>query len=1173
MNKLQTKFALQMASKYTKLVPEEHVLRRPDVYIGSTVERAMEDYVVVDGNYKIAKRQFTASPGILRIFTEPMANVVDNFARSRQKGIKATKVVITVDPESGETSIWNDGDYIPVEIHPEQKCYVHSFIFGQLFSSSNYNDDEDRIDISGKNGIGVKATCIFSKKFTVEGVDPVNGKHFTQTWTNNLKSTTGPKVTASKAKTGYTKITYIPDFAQFGIEGYTEDIMAIYKKYAVDMAMITRLSVLFNGQEIPVKSLLDYAKLYSTRETDEYLQIKTDVCEVVVTPSNEFEPISFVNGLYTPLGGVHVDAWTEALFRPIVEKLNKPKRPQVNIGDVKRYFKVFVVATVNRPTFDSQSKQRLESPAVEASVKLTHLRTIQRWPVMELLEEMIRFKELSVLKKVEKKKRQYIEGLSPANNQGGKLGRECILAIVEGESARTYVLDGASQGVLGKTGRDWIGVYAVRGKILNTRNATPVSIAKNTVVTEIIQALGLKQELDYTIDANYHTLQYGKLMIVTDADTDGLHISGLIQNFFHSCYPSLLRRKDPFIISLQTPIVRVYSPKGDILFYDERDFQKYVEEFRKVSPKGNINCKYYKGLGACNEADITETFGRKVCTFYEDDHTGEAMVTTFHKKFADKRKQWLEQYDPQKIVLSWKRGNDPEVKRISHTDYLNTEMIKFSLADCGRSLPSLMDGLKEGHRKVLFACLKRNLKYSGKNMKVAQLAGAVAELSAYHHGEENLYKTITGMGACFIGRNNIPLLYREGQFGTRTSGGADASNARYIWTKLDMVTRLLFRPEDDPLLTYKEEDGQRIEPEFFVPIIPMICVNGCVTGIGTGWSSNIPCYNPLDLIECIKIWLENDGNVSQELEDGTIISSLPELKPWYRGYKGEIVSEGGKKYISWGVVEEIKGGCKVTELPVGMWTKNFEAQLADMFDEKQIGKYRNNSEPRTIDFTITSRADGAECTASGLGLYKAISTSNMVVFDSGNRLRKYDTIDEMICEYCGVRYAYYTKRKEYMIRMIQRELCVLKGKKRFLEEVRNGDIQLFTENEKGEKEYFTTEELISVLSERGYDDMSENDSENTEEDDGEEKKETRHGYDYLLRMQISSITLEKIQKLHREIQHKEAELERVMALTEKGMWLSDIEDFLKVYPDFEKSLLKQPPKPSKEPSKKLKLKK
>lgn len=1174
-----------MAIKYEKLNQIDHVLKRPDVYIGSTRSRNTEEFVVTNG-FKIEKRIINVSPAILRIFIEPLSNAVDNFARSKQKGIKATKIEINIDEKTGETTFWNDGDIIPITIHPTEKCYNHSLIFGQLLTSSNYDDNEDRIDISGKNGIGIKATGIFSKKITVEGVDPVNKKHFIQTWMNNLKETKEPNVTNSNLKNGYTKVSYIPDFTQFGLTEYTPEIISLYKRYIVDVAMLTKLNVVFNGEEIPVKNLLDYAKLYSKNENEknEYLNIKTENCDVVVTTSQEFEAISFANGIFTPLGGTHVDAWSEALFRPLVEKLNKPKKPQINITDVKKFFRLFVVASVNKPSFDSQSKLKLESPTVVAEVKKIHILALSKWSVMEMIEDVIRMKEMIVLKKIERGKNfKKIEGLSPANNEGGKFGRECILAIVEGDSAKTYASLGLKEGVLGKQGRDWIGIYPIRGKILNTRNATASSISKNTVICEIIQALGLKQGLDYMDEENFNKLRYGKLLIITDADVDGFHISGLIQNFFHSLFPSLLKRKESFIISMQTPIVRVFTDNQDILFYDERDYKKYAEG---VGTNKKINCKYYKGLGASNKKDVIETFGRKVIRFYENEHDGNTFTKVFHKKFADQRKEWLEKYDPNNIILEWSRGNDPEIKDLSHGDFINTEMIKFSISDCARSIPNLIDGFKEGHRKVLFGCFKRKLKNTGKVIKVAQLAGSVADISAYHHGEQNLHKTIIHMASHYVGCNNIPILYRDGQFGSRAEGGKDAADARYISTKLDKLTRLIFRVEDEPLLSYKEDDGRRVEPEFYVPIIPMICVNGCITGIGTGWSSNIPCYNPLDLIECIRIWLEKENNgVSNILtnDDDIVISAFPDIKPWYRGFKGEIklVTEG--KYITYGKIEKSDGdeseekkrrknSCRVVELPIGTWINDFEDQLATFKEEKIIKDYKNHSDPDNADFTVIEDDEGIKCDLTNLKLTSFINTNNMVLFDANGKLKKYSNVDMIIDEYCKVRFEFYIKRKKYNLLRIEKEIKQLQNKKRFLEEVRDETIKLFTEVKNGSKitrEYVKTIEIIQILNERKYEKESdfvieydnekndENENEENENEENEEKETTKkssHGYEYLLRLQINSITKEKIDKLTNEIIIKQNEKDKLKSTSEKQIWLNELDELLKAYPSFEKDL-------------------
>ena len=386
----------------------------------------------------------------------------------------------------------NDGDIIPIEIHPEEKVYNHSLIFGQLLTGSNYDDEEERL-ISGRNGLGASCCNIFSSRFTVKGLDPINKKTLEQTWTNNMKNTTPPKIESTKLTKGYTSVSYIPDFSQFEINGYTDDIIAIYLKYVVDVAMLTKVKIYFNDDLIPVNNLQSYAKLYEC-ETDESLYIKHEKSEVLVTPSDgEYQFISFVNGIYTKLGGQHVDSWSEAFFRPLVDKFNKKGQPALNIKDIKQFFRIFVVTYVVNPEFDSQSKNLLERPKVPSSVKSSEIAKILKWSVISDIEDVIKSKEILVLKKSEKKKKGYvkIEGLDPANKAGTKESHLCSLILCEGLSAKTYAVAGIQKGINDVSGRDFYGVMALKGKCLAPE--TPVLLwnggvtqAKNIKVGDIL---------------------------------------------------------------------------------------------------------------------------------------------------------------------------------------------------------------------------------------------------------------------------------------------------------------------------------------------------------------------------------------------------------------------------------------------------------------------------------------------------------------------------------------------------------------------------------------------------------------------------------------------------------------------------------------------------------------
>ena len=186
-----------------------------------------------------------------------------------------------------------------------------------------------------------------------------------------MRETKEPTITSCDEKKGYTKITYTPDFKYFNMKGYTDSIISLLKRYVVETAMITEIPTTFNREEIPVKTLSDYAQLYSDEKdhTQEFLHIKGRDYEVVIIPSHAYAVISFVNGIKTPNGGTHVNAWAEAIFRPIINKLNKPKKPHIKISDVKKYFKLFIKVSVKNPEFDGQSKLKLEAPVVKAKMK------------------------------------------------------------------------------------------------------------------------------------------------------------------------------------------------------------------------------------------------------------------------------------------------------------------------------------------------------------------------------------------------------------------------------------------------------------------------------------------------------------------------------------------------------------------------------------------------------------------------------------------------------------------------------------------------------------------------------------------------------------------------------------------------------------------------------------
>jgi DNA topoisomerase-2 len=1134
---------------YVKLDPIEHILKRPDMYVGSTKLKKTEEFILIDG--KIVKQEVDISSAIIRIFIEALSNAVDNIERSNKNKTPCTTIKVSINEQTGETSIWNNGSVVPIEYDDDNDCYNHSLIFGQLLTGSNYDDDEERL-VAGRNGLGIKLVSVFSTYFNVVGCDPENKKIFTQTWRNNMRSAEDPIIKKSSLKNRYTHVTWIPDFKQFGMKSYTKDVINMYKRFVYDASMIANISskkkidVYLNNEIINVKTLTDYEQLFDS--DSEKILLKSNDSTVLLTTSNirEFQHISFVNGICTKYGGRHVDVWSEAIFRPIIDKLNgkdkgdKSKGSKLNINDVKQFFRIFVVSTVDKPTFDGQEKNKLESPDVSVNVPQTSINKILKWSVIEQINDIIRMKEMSTLKKVEKSRSVNISKYNPANKSNTKYSSKCSLLLVEGDSAKAFAVAGISKGsIFDTSGSDWLGVFPLTGKIMNTRNFCVKKIADNKVIVSLIQIIGLKYGVDYTKDENFKTLNYGRVVVLTDADCDGIHIEGLLINFIYSLFPTLLARKDKFLFSMKTPIVRVIYPKNveDKLFYDEN---VYREWYKKQVFKKKPNIQYYKGLGTWESKDIPGIFGKKIVEFNADKNHKYNLDKAFDKNMADDRKLWIADYDPcQKRKV--KIDSDRNMFNMDISDFINTELIKFSITDCERSIPNCIDGLKISQRKILFGVKKRKI---SDVVKVAQLGGYVAEHTNYHYGEQNLHETIIGMASKFVGNNNIPILEQKGQFGTRDLGGADSASPRYIFVKGELL-KSIYNQKDNDVLNYIMDEGDSIEPYYYVPVIPMILVNGG-DGIGTGWSCNIPCFNPYDVIKLVREWLDLDGKIyyddlldiglldnmnNTDIENPLKITKLSEIIPWYHEFKGDIVKDdNNSRYVTYGIINRVKNNVyHVSELPIGLWTNKFKDNLSAMKADKKIKDFTHNVDSKKVDFTITAISD-EELTLKNMKLYTYLSMSNMVLFNAERKLVRYKHVYDVIDDFCKVRYEFYKKRKNFMLNKLERELLILINKKRFITEITNKSLILMG---KGESE------VIEEMTSRKYDEYPK-----------VEETDDNKGYSYLLNMQIRTFTTDKIKLLDNSINNTSNDIKILKQTTEKQMWqneLVEVENDIKSY--------------------------
>jgi DNA topoisomerase-2 len=683
-------------------------------------------------------------------------------------------------------------------------------------------------------------------------------------------------------------------------------------------------------------------------------------------------------------GGTHVDHAANLIANGIIEDM--AKKIKLKPQQVKNAFTIFVKATIENPTFSSQVKSECTSKAADFGSKFeppkNFVKNALKTGIADELTALSKFKEMKELKKTDGARKSKITGipkLDDANKAGTAQSGKCTLIVTEGDSAKTLAVAGLSV-----VGREHFGVFPLRGKCKNVRDSSVAQLTSNQEFNDLKKILGLQQGKEYT---NVSELRYGRLMIMTDADNDGSHIKGLILNMFHYFWPSLL--KFNFIVSMVTPIIKATKGSETKSFYTDSAFRSWYG-----SGKSGWRIKYYKGLGTSTSAEAREYFKKiqdLTVKFDVDTMTDESIILAFDKKKADARKTWLlESTAKEAGELEVPYGN---VKQLAITDFVHKDLVNFSLADLKRSIAHVADGLKPSQRKVMFSCFQKNLR---DEMKVAQLAAYVAEKSAYHHGEVSLAETIVKLANDYTGSNNINLLEPCGQFGTRLMGGKDASQTRYIFTRLSNDARKIFDPKDDAVLTYLDDDGRSIEPEFYMPVIPTVLVNG-TEGIGTGFSCYVPPFNPDDIRENILLFTRG--------------KELKKMKPWFKGFKGRVFEDESGGWVTEGVWQVVGTTVKVTELPPGRWTQDYKEYLDSLVEKKMIGSFTNNSTTESVDFLIQGYV--GKDIVKDLKLQKTIRDTNMHLFHPTKGIRKYDNAESILSDFIDLRVEYYIKTIDY----------------------------------------------------------------------------------------------------------------------------------------------------------------
>lgn len=1121
-----------LAKQYQKKTDKQHILDNPDTYIGSIENVDEHLWVYDDAQNMIVSKQIHYIPGLYKLMDEAIVNCRDHVVRMIQKqsvqgaSVKLVSYIHVSIGEDGTICMENDGNGIDIAKHPEYDIWIPEMIFGHLRTSTNYDKEEKRI-VGGKNGFGFKLVLIWSSSGSVETVDHVRGLKYYQEFNANLDHISAPVITKVKSSKPYTKVTFKPDYRRFGVPGLTPDMQALLKKRYYDICAVTdqtekKLKFELNGVPSTVKNFQQYIDMYIGSNKRVYEKSECGRWEYAVSlaPSHEFTQVSFVNGICTYKGGKHVDYIMGQIVRKMLAYIEKKKKIQVNMSAIKEQLILFLRCDIENPAFDSQTKDFMNTPSNKfgssCNVSDSFIEKVAKMGVMDTACDLTQAKEKSTAAKrtdgTKTKNVRGIENFMDANWSGTAQSDKCILILCEGLSAMSGIVSGLSS-----EDRNTIGIYPLRGKLLNVRGESVKKITDNKEITDLKKILGLENGRSYISMADVHShLRYGKIMIMCDQDTDGSHIKGLCINLFHCEWRSLTQIPG-FISFMNTPILRASKGQQVLSFYNDGEYNVWKQQ---TPDSATWKIKYFKGLGTSKSDEFKEYFAnKKIVDFvYEPELSDDTIDKVFNDKRANDRKTWLiEKYNKNAYL-------DTNRPSVGYSDFIDNELIHFSNYDCARSIPSMVDGLKISLRKILFSAFKRNLT---SEIKVAQFSGYVSENSSYHHGEASLNGAIVNMAQNFVGSNNINVLEPNGQFGTRLQGGDDSASERYIFTMLNPLTRYLFPEADDPVLNYLDDDGTQVEPEYYVPIIPFALING-IKGIGTGFSCSVPPYNPVDLVQTIRHKLQSD-----------LAFPLEPLVPYYEGFKGTVKQVEADKYLIKGLYTRSgPDTITISELPVGKWTMPYNKMLEEMMDgttDKDgkkvaplIKDFTNMSTEVLVNFSVVFPkgklddlvqqidGDGIDGVEKMMKLTTTIKTSNIHMFNDERKLKKYGDVNELIDDYYVVRLRAYGKRKDYLLDALAKRAQMLSNKARYIEYNLNDKIDLRRK---------TADAVTTLLERNSFDKMA------TCGDPD---------YKYLIKMPMDSVTNENVEKLRKERDDALRELDVLRGTTLEQMWLREL---------------------------------
>lgn len=1111
--------AEDIEKRWDKKSGPEHVLLRPDTYVGQPAPDSTFQWVLDDAAHRMVYRSVTISRAFLKIFDELLVNVTDRL--HEHKGV--TEMRVDINREKGVITVRNNGDGIPIHVHSKHGKHIAELIFGDMFSGSNFNDEDLERYGGGRNGLGAKLANIFSTEFTVQTVS--EGQIYRQEWKKNMSVCSVPKIKPYKQKS-FTELTYTPDWPRFGFASsmIDDDHYACMVRRVYDMAGIfgrRGLKVYLNGKLIEENTLSKYAMLYVAEEKQDlvkkaYKEVNNN-WEVICLPSDAVDcenvserAVTFCNGTATIRGGTHHMHVAEQLVEAIQGKINKDKKLRILSERIRKTFFIFVNAFINKPSFDSQLKEfctvtpskisptcalnryNPDKSPEKAQEEDGYIDKVLKMGILDLAKEIVEERKAKLAATSDGRKSAHVsvKKLVDARHAGSSQSHKCTLILTEGDSAKALAISGLSV-----IGHEYYGVFPLRGKLPNMMQNE--KLHDNEIWQDIKQAIGFRANRTYSTPEELKELRYGHVILMTDQDDDGGHIKGLFITALYKCYPALL--KSGFLSEFITPLVKASGPRvpGRVLsFFSMADYRAWKEQEIPHS------MKYYKGLGTSTPEEAKEYFRQlkkhRIAIRY-DDSTHASLEVAFGTG-TENRKAWMLEAD-----LTVMR--DYSQPAICITDMVNMEIRVYSIGTLLRSLPHWASGLKHVHIQILHTAFAKKMT---SEIKVAQMAGAIASFTDYHHGEESLCSALVNMACTYVTSNNINYMVPSGQFGTRVGGGKDAASPRYIFTMLEPITRLIFHPEDDKVLEFNEDD-ETPEPKNYCPVIAAALLN-FLHGIATGWSCKIIPVNPLALIDYTIADLKG--------------AEKPQLEPWFWGWKGRVETvTAGYKYLFHGVISQTKYNpttkiysYQITELPPHIVPSSVAEQLSEHAAAGVIQEFFDNSGENRIDIRFDVHEERRYDVFKTLPIVRS-NTNNFSFFDEERRVRQFSTYEEIVAAHKEKRLEMYERRKAYMLKTMKRELVQHMNMCKFVRAVREKKIDLAE---------LDGDAVESKLEQMGF-------------------SRLEGKFDYLLDQQCRRLLRTDFEAMTRKLAQMDEKVRAYEARDIKSLWLEDLENLRREY--------------------------